>query len=350
MNNSDSQKRAFCVVLKKGKKTLREEGDSHSEFLPLLKNAELAWINFVLDDVTSEGEAIAKSLGFSPDLVTTLLSSRQSNYEDRDVELGIKVPAVRTKDMEVSVYPLIILIRKGLILSFHDKAVTRLVKFSRYAETFMRKMGPDAPWEDRLTLLLWRILDENNARNFDNLREIEEQADELVKSLMDPTTPSHKLGPQIYKMKHALIMYLDSLWAMLDVVNTLRYGDSETMTDNESLLNRISLLSADITAHISISEHMSEVLASGLEVLQSIYNNQLQLLNNRLSLVVAWLTIVGTAVLVPNTLATIFGIPSISEHLDWTLITLIIILSTILSALAAYWAVKAKKILPKSQP
>ena len=91
------------------------------------------------------------------------------------------------------------------------------------------------------------------------------------------------------------------------MVNSLRYGDADTITDNQKVLNKIGLLADDLNRQISLSEHMSEVLASGLEVLQSLYNNQLQILNNRMSLTMTWLTILGTAVLVPNTLATIFG-------------------------------------------
>jgi len=52
---------------------------------------------------------------------------------------------------------------------------------------------------------------------------------------------------------------------------------------------------------------MSNVLSSGLEVRQSIYNNQLQNLNNRYALVTAYLTVLGTGFLVPNTIATIMG-------------------------------------------
>ena len=43
----------------------------------------------------------------------------------------------------------------------------------------------------------------------------------------------------------------------------------------------VALLGEDVQRHIQLSEHMSEVLSSGLEVTQSIYNNQLQAINNR---------------------------------------------------------------------
>jgi magnesium transporter len=217
---------------------------------------------------------------------------------------------------------------------------------SRYAERFMKKIKPNLVWQDKMTMLLWRILDENNSKNFDHLREIEEHADHLVKDLMDPKTPRNIIGPYIYKMKHALIVYLDALWATLDVINTLRYGDAETLTDDKELLERITALSNNVTTQISLSEHMSEVLASGLEVLQSIYNNQLQIMNNRLALVVSWLTVLGTAVLVPNTLATIFGTPAFADSMDATTMIVILLIATVIATAGAYWFIKKRGWIP----
>lgn len=345
--SANSEKKAFCVALLKDNKTIKINGNLPNEFLGILKNASITWINFVADDITSDSEHIATSLGFSSDLINSLLTDKHVNYEDKDVELGIVMPAVSVQELEVKINPLIILIKKDLILTIHEKVVRRLVSFSRYADIFMKKIKQNTPWQDRLTLMLNRIIDETNARNFDYLRQIEEQADWLVKDLMDPKTPRQKLGPEIYKMKHALILYLDSLWESFGVINTLRHGDAELISDNEKILGRMSILSDDVRSQISISEHMSEVLASGLEVLQSIYNNQLQILNNRLALLAAWLAIIGTAVLVPNTLATIFGIPSVSEHFNWIITVLILMISTIASALIAYLFVKSRGLIPR---
>jgi len=108
-------------------------------------------------------------------------------------------------------------------------------------------------------------------------------------------------------MKHVLITYLNVLWAIKDVVDSLQYGDADLIADDEKLLDRIGILSINIDRHIELSEQMSNVLSSGLEVMQSIYNNQLQTMNNRFALVTAYLTVLGTAALVPNTLATIAG-------------------------------------------
>ncbi len=340
--------RAFCMALPaSGGKPLKLMGDNPHDFLQFLKDSSVAWLNFPVKDIKKEAEIIAMSLGFSSTHVPTLLSSYLSAYEDRDTELGLMLPAVSVKKFDVLISPILILIRKDLILTMHEENVNRLIRLSRYADAFMRKIKPNLIHEDKITIILTRIIDENINRNFDHLREIEAQGDELSKILTDTMTPRGLIGPEIYNMKHALISYMDTLWATLDVVNSLRHGDAELISDSPKLLARLGILSDDVNRHIALSEHMSDVLASGLEVLQSIYNNQLQILNNRLALVMTWLTILGTAVLVPNTLATIFSNPAFNMGPDdqgWYLALLII--STIFSTWAAHWWIKKKGLLP----
>ncbi len=342
-------KRALCVALQvSGEKPLKLTGDNPHDFIPFLKDSFAAWLNFPVKDVNIDAEIIAMSLGFSSSLVPTLLSNYLSAYEDRDTELGLMLPAVTVKKFEVLISPILILIRKDVILTIHDDKVDRLVRFSRYADAFMRKIRPNLLQQDKLTIILTRIIDVNITRNFDHLREIETRGDELSRILLDPMTPRGMIAPEIYNMKHALISYLETLWATLDVVNSLRHGDAELLTDSPKLLARLGILSDDVNRHIALSEHMSEVLASGLEVLQSIYNNQLQVLNNRLALVVAWLTLLGTAVLVPNTIATVFSNPAFemgADDVGWY--STLLIVSTIISTLAAYWWIKKKGLLFK---
>jgi magnesium transporter len=131
-------------------------------------------------------------------------------------------------------------------------------------------------------------------------------------------------------------------------VNSLRYGDAEVVTDDPKIIARISMLSSDINQQIGLSEHMSEVLASGLEVLQSIYNNQLQILNNRLAWLATWLAIVGTALLVPNTLATIYGTP-LGDYVSHEFMLYSMVLGTILSGLLVFVVLKWKNWMPKNE-
>lgn len=343
--NGEARKRAVGVVLPLDGRPSKLQVDHPSEVLPFLQRSALTWVNFTCRDLESEGAAIAASLGFSGSLVPALLRGYVSAFDDRDYELGMMLPAVRVRGTDLTSFPLLILVRRGLILTLHSEDVFRLINFSRYAEGFARKLPAAMPPEDKLTLMLSRIIDENNNRNFEQLREIEEQADKLSESLVDAASDRRALGRSIYEMKHTLINYLDTLWYTLDVLNNLRYGDADVITDNPKVLAKINLLVVDITQQISLSEHMSEVLASGLEVMQSIYNNQLQVLNNRMSMTMTWLTILGTAVLVPNTLATVGALLSLSGKMLWWYIGVTGIATVTSTALALWW-VKRKVAIP----
>ncbi|MBN1281092.1 MAG: magnesium transporter CorA [Candidatus Thermoplasmatota archaeon] len=340
-----TQKNAFLISLSKEGVTSKVESDNVSEIIGLLREDALEWMDFTVENIDEDSFFIATSLKFSLQLVASVTSARYSAYDDLDTELGLMLPAVRVDHFDVKIYPLLIFIRKNLILTIHPKEVVRLQKIYRYAEIFLKKIRQDIPWNDKLTIVLTRIIDENNEKNFNGLRMIEEEGDELGKYMVDPKAPRVQIGNDIYQMKHALITYLNTLWASWDVINSLRYGDAETISDNSKLLQRIGILGDDINRQIALSEHMSEVLASGLEVLQTIYNNQLQMLNNRLAFVAMWLAVLGTAVLVPNTLATVFGMPSFT-FLDWRVSVVLIVMSTFLSGSIMYLIMKKKNWIP----
>ncbi|MEM0360357.1 MAG: CorA family divalent cation transporter [Candidatus Diapherotrites archaeon] len=342
---SNLPERSYCISVSKQNVTSKNEGRDYEDFNGIVAESLISWVNCCVENPEKMLSEIAENFGFRKDLVQALLAKNLSEYVDFDTELGLLLPAVRVDGLEVQISPVYFLIKKHLIVSIHGRNVTRFVQFFKYAETFVKKIPKNTPAEDRLTLILIRLLDKNNEKNFENLRYIEEEGDKINALLIDPNSPRSKIGTEMYKMKHALISYLGALWGSLDVVNSLRYGDSELITDNPHILKNFSLLAKEITTQISISEHMSEVLASGLEVLQSIYNNQLQILNNRLSLLVTWLSILGTAIVIPNTLGTIFGIPAISDMMDANTIILVLVVSTIVSAIAAYLVVK--KFLPR---
>lgn len=335
--------RGICVAITHAGKPIRLSGDTPSAFIEAIDQASIAWVNFAVDDIAKDGELIASMLGFSGSLVGILLKHDTDAYEDLETEVGLRLPVVKVENLQVSVLPLLVLVRRGLVLTLHEAGkVTRVQKFARYADTFMRKIPADAPWNDKLTIVVTRLINENNERNFDGLRGIEDEGDKIGESLINAESDRRHLGVRIYEMKHALIVYLNALWGSLDVIQSLRYGDAECITDDETLLARVGILADDVTRHIQLSEHMSEVLASGLEVVQSIYNNQLQMLNNRLALAVTWLTLLGTAVLVPNTLGTVLG-PFLGPDDGWWYWPLLAF-STVAATGGAWWWMRHRQL------
>jgi magnesium transporter len=346
------QKHWFCAAVCRDGQVVMCDSDSPASFLEILETSILAWVDYRTADFEKDVRTGASVLGFSDHLVNALANDPRLFYEDYDVEMGIKVPSIQIKiddHIDVQSHPSLLLLRRNFILTVHPILVDRrFTRLRRYSNTILKKIPITLSAEDKLTMLLIRIIDQNNDRNFEHLRQIEERGDELNKSLMDPQTPRTILGPKIYDMKHSLITYLDALWETVDVLHDLRYGDANLLTNEPELLNRIELLAGDVSRQIGLTEHMSDVLASGLEVMQTIYNNQLQAMNNRMALLMTYLTVLGTAVLVPNTLATILGNSAFEmgpQDIGWY-ITLLVV-STALATVLAFWWVKKSGLIPK---
>ncbi len=297
---------SFCILLFPDGTIERMVDQPLDEYFAAVQKASMVWIDCSTTEDEKGIEQIAQSAGFSKIPIPKLTTGFYSAYEDYDTELGIMLPSVTVKTETMTVHPLFVLIRENIVITIHSDKINRLLRLSRYAPQFFKRISPENP-PNKITLMLERIIDENNDRNFEYLREIEMHGDAISKSLIEENLAKRKIAHDIYRMKHVLIDYLNVLWATKDVVDSLRYGDADLITNDEKLLGRIGILSDNIDRHIELSEQMSNVLSSGLEVMQSIYNNQLQNLNNRFALVTAYLTVLGTAFLVPNTLATIAG-------------------------------------------
>ncbi len=325
----------FAVALRLDGRVDKMADKCLDDYMAFTKDASVVWIDYTTKDLEKDLEKIAQTTGFVLTPISKMLSGFYSAYEDSDTELGIMLPVVKIDGMDMAVHRLAILTRGNFIMTVHNESVPGLAKFARYSQTFIKKLKPQST-PDMITLILERIIDENNDRNFEYLREIEKHGDDISKQLIDENISKKELAKSIYEMKHILITYLNVLWAIKDVVDSLQYGDADLITDDEKLLDRIGILSINIDRHIELSEQMSNVLASGLEVMQSIYNNQLQTMNNRFALVTAYLTVLGTAALVPNTLATIAGsgvFMDMKAQPDWYMPLLII--STVVATVAS---------------
>jgi magnesium transporter len=353
-NVEEFEKRWFCVAVCSDGRVFMDDADSVASFLEPLHEATIAWVDYRTGskDFDKDARLAATLLGFSDQLISSLSKENHSLYEDLDTEMGLKLPSIQIRTDEstdVQAHTTLLFLKKNFILTIHSLDVDRRFKrLRRYSDRILKRIPVELPPEDKLTTLLIRIIDQNNDRNFEHLRQIEEQGDQLNKKLMNPETPRALLGPEIYGMKHALITYLNALWETVDVVHDVRYGDADLITSDIHLLERVGLLSTDVNNQIGLAEHLSEVLASGLEVLQSIYNNQLQVLNNRMALIMTYLTVLGTAVLVPNTLATIFSNSAFDmgpKDVGWYSVLLIV--STIISTGLALWWVRRSKGIPK---
>jgi magnesium transporter len=359
------QKRWFCMGIEPSGKTFKQESETSSTILEKINQSMVTWVDYMTDNPMKDLPAVAAQMGFSESFISNLSCCEQLNYEDFDNEMWMSFPSVQIRGTDVKAHPLLILIKKNMVFTLHMSLVDkRFIRLRRYSEAILRKIPLDANLEDKLTILLSRIIDANNDSNFRHLRVIEEFGDELNKDLMDQETDKAQLGPKIYIMKHALIIYMNALWESVDVLQAIRYGDAELLTDDQKIVNLFSAMVEQVKSQIGLSEHMSEVLASGIEATQAIYNNQLTTANNRLTIsnnqltilnnrfakLAAYLTIVGTALLIPNTIATILG-NSVWVYGPESLGVYLILMigATLAGSISMWYWISKKGLLPKDK-
>jgi len=408
---SEEKNLSFCFTLTRS--GTQSKRSSHLEdFFPLIEQASIAWADVKLDDFEKEAVETGIKLGFSELLVKQLLTRLgdgtrfQGGYEDYDAEMGLLLPAISVKGFDITINPVLMLLKKNIIVTIRSNKTHVYRNLHRYAEAFLRRLPRDLKQVDLLTLLLIRILDENNERNFEQLQEIDKWSESLTRDLKDEGIVRSAVGDQIYQMKLTLVRYLSCLWGTSDTLNSLRYGDADIVSDDVQMLDKISLLIREVRDHLSLAEHLSDVLASGLECLQSIHNNQLQernnllqdrnnvlqgknnkladlnnklqeknnllqeknnkmqeysnrltllnnrltVLNNRITLLAGFLAILSAGFIVPNTIATVMSQTNIfmfsPADMGWYLA--LIVGSTIFTTMLVWLWVKKKGLLPKT--
>ncbi len=277
---------SLCFTLE-GSSAHSKRSSRIEDFFPLMDRASVSWVDIKVSDFEKETIDNAVKVGFSESLTKQLLTRLgdrarfQGGYEDYDTEMGILIPSIVVKGFAITVNPVLMLLRKNLLVTIRSKETHVFRNLHRYAEAFLRRLQNRNP-TDWLTLMLIRIIDENNERNFEQLQEVDKSSEDLTKDLRSDAIVPSVVGDQIYQMKLTLVRYLSCLWGTSDTLNSLRYGDANLLSDDAQVLDKISLLIEEVRDQLSLAEHLSDILASGLECLQSIHNNQLQDKNNLL--------------------------------------------------------------------
>ena len=328
-------KKMKLAAISKDGVPVRDNVSSISDIRPNIDEYSLSWLECVVDDVKTGSKEIAKEFGI-PLEPASVLGGYYSNYEDAGDVLGITVPLIKFSGGTVNSLSVLIYIARDKIISIHDEEAEKLLRLSGFAEGIMKKLPNSKElWADRQTILFARIIDEISERNYDTLRLIVEKAQTLEIEMTDEKTMSKDIAEEMSNIKRSIITFLTAVWATHTTVHSLRYGDPEMLSDKDEILSRFDIILADLDRQIQLAEQVLEVLATGVNVIQTN-------ITNRLSTIILWLTVIGTAVLVPNTLATVFAI--IPEPASMFPILLsILIISTLVSSGIAYMG--AKRIL-----
>ena len=315
----------------------KKESVNLEEAAQIVSVGNLTWIEVVVDDIVSETPKILDRLGITMN-ASTLLSGYITEYEDAGDTLGIMVPFIFTGENRTQTSPCLIFMKKDLLLTIHDDYGGKITKLYNYSNTLMRKL-PQAPesWAERQTMLLFSLLDEVSETNFSVLRSIVERAEQIEIDLAGSRKITRDLSLELSNMKRSVLSFLNAVWATHDIIKNLKYGDPDMISDDDDILEKFEVVLATLERQIQMAENVLEVISTGITAINTESSNQLTKL-------IVWLTVAATAVLVPNTLATIFGIPDLEISFTWVVPVLII--ATVISSVITYRWTKQYRVLP----
>jgi magnesium transporter len=292
----------------------------------------LTWIECVVDNIVEETPKILESFGIAMDS-SVLLSGYVSSYEDREDTLGLMIPFVVPGNNTTQTSPLLVFMKKNLIVTIHDDYGGKITRLYNYSNTLLRKL-PKEPehWADRQTILLARIIDEISEANFSILRLIVERAEQFEIDLAGSRQVNRDISLELSNMKTSLLTFLNASWATYDTVHNLKYGDAEIISDDESILAKFEVILGRLDRQIQMSENIMQMVATGANVIQTE-------VTNKITILIIWWTVAGTAELVPNTIATVFGLmPSHELLFPWVLTTIVV--SAVIATTVAYYFVR----------
>ena len=315
----------------------KKENIKLEEAAQTLSIGNLTWIECVVDDIVDETPKILEKLDIKMD-PKLLLSGYVTAYEDAGDTLGIMLPFIVTGDSRTQTSPVLIFMKKDLIVTIHDDYGGKITKLYNYSTSLMRQL-PKEPeqWADRQTILLFRLMDEVSETNFSTLRTIVEQAEQLEIDLAGSRQTDRDITVELSNMKRSLLTFLNAVWATHDTVRNVKFGDPDMITDDDDVLEKFEVILGRLDRQIQMAENVMEIIATGATIIQTETSNQLTKL-------IVWLTVAATAVLVPNTIATIFGIPDL--QISWTWIIPILVVSTLISIIVTYRWTKQWRVNP----
>ncbi len=298
----------------------------------IISSGHLTWIECVVDSIIDDSPKILEKLGITMD-ASVLLSGYVSSYEDRGDTLGLMIPFVVPGNNKTLTAPILIFMKKDLIVTIHDDYGGKITRLYNYAPTVLRKLPKEADtWADGQTILLARIIDEICESNFSILRLIVERAEQFEIDIAGSRQVTRDISLELSNMKTSLLTFLNAVWATYDTVHNLKHGDADMVSDDEIILGKFEVILGRLDRQIQMSENVMQMVATGVNVVQTE-------VTNKVTILIIWWTVAGTAELVPNTIATVFGLYPNHETVFFPIVATVVG-SAILATAVAYFYVR----------
>lgn len=193
--------------------------------------------------------------------------------------------------------------------------------------------------------LFYEILDRDVEENFDVLNVTENRIINLEKNILEPDGVKRKVT-EIIEFKRYLTQMWRRFWRSSKIIFSIKKGLTPVKVD-DSLIRLLDDVHDTYIYQMEMVSSQRDVLTDALTIHESVLANKLAKISNRinsglkrLTVVVFFWTAVATILSIPNTIATIFGIPEwpITGEM-WKAIAFILVIFTVVPIIwfYAYW-------------
>ena len=298
------------LLVASGPKLELSEPSGAEEALRGVEHSDRAWLDLSIEEA-SEAKWLAK-LGIPSSALEKALDGRPPSFSLMEGWAVLKLPAPTEAR---------ILVHRGLSIIFNDRvAVTIHPRDVRQPEEEMKEASPR--FRGNAAYVAYQVSD----RLLDDFDDIIERLDAELAKLEDEVVEGageKEVLRRVLARKRRLLMLSRGLWALKDAVHSLRRAAPSFV--DEELDSRLEQVCEEADRQLEIVETYRIMTSDVINMHATALSTKLNLSVKDLTMAMLYLTVIATVIGFPNTVATIFGIPTLAEAIEtyWILILLV---------------------------
>lgn len=282
---------------------------SLEEALGLASSSDMFWLDLCFDEASRD--AIAR-LGPPQGMVASALEFRGPSYAQGDGWCLLRLPAATEAR---------VVLHRGLSIMFNERALISIHPRDVHSpEEEMEAVVSKPP--SNMAYVAYQLAD----RLLDDFEDVVERLDAELSRLEDEVVESQgreDVLRRILSRKRRILMVSRGLWHLKAAIHALRRARPKFVGDD--LDARFERLNEEVERQIDLVEMYRVMVSDIINVYATTLSNRLNATVKELTVAMLYLTVIATVIGFPNTVATIFGVPTLAEAIEahWILILLL---------------------------
>ncbi len=235
----------------------------------------------------SDIDKLNKHLGIElSDLEDALDPNEVPRVKTGENYIGVIIKTPLSRDEHTDVTTLGIFILGNKVITVHKQLISAINEVHNATDSHFRHAAD----------ILYKLIDRINSNYLATISNLDKKIEEMEELVFED--PGHTTSKFIFKLKKRLVFFEQSLLGNREVISSIKKNNILTLTKRD--LQRFIDLSDDINQMVSMVNSHKEMLTGALELHSATISNQLNRVMKRM-------TVIGSFVLIPTMIASIYG-------------------------------------------